>query len=54
MMTNNNKTLNLNISSYLEVILDQLESVTIFDNKNCENNLKIQENEGKSDSIPHD
>ncbi len=52
---NNNNT--INISQHLQSVLEQLGSVSIFDNKNCINsdqNSRIQGDEGKIDKIPRD
>lgn len=45
----------IHISKRLKRVLDQLESVLIFDNKNCEKSQidkRIQENEKKIDDVP--
>jgi hypothetical protein len=49
------KTLKIKISPLLERVLDQLEAVVIFDNKNCEKSQpdkRTQEDEGKFNDIP--
>lgn len=38
---------NIRISKRLETLLDQLESVTIFDKENCEHTSKYNENKSE-------
>lgn len=56
-MSNKDSNSTVNISQRLQSVLDQLGSVSIFDNKNCINsnqNSRIQEDESKIDKIPRD
>lgn len=53
-MNKHKKSLNVNISKRLTLALDQLESVSIFDNKNCDQVKRIQKDGRTSDNIPRD